>query len=285
MSLITSFDPWKNKLCSCPVKYSLSAYTGCGQGCLYCYASSYIRNFSSPRPKKDFLKRLEKETQKIPPGSTITIANSSDPYQQLEQKLQLTKASLEILNNYNCKINIVTKSSLILRDLEILKKLKKIVVSISLATLDENLTKKLEPKASSIKERLKTIKTLSNYIPVVVRLDPLIYPLTTEKIKETVEAIKAAGAKQIITSTYKAKPDNFKRMTSLFPELKETWQELYYQKGERKNGSNYLPYALRLKLIKQVKAQVSNQGFKFASCREGLENLNTASCDGSYFLG
>ena len=78
MSLIIPFDPWNNKLCACPQKYSLSAYTGCGHNCRYCYASSYIRNFFLPRPKKDFLKRLEKEIEKVPAGIFITIARSEE---------------------------------------------------------------------------------------------------------------------------------------------------------------------------------------------------------------
>jgi DNA repair photolyase len=91
MPLITPFDPWKNKYCTCPDKLSLSPYTGCAHNCLYCYAASYIRDFSNPRPKKDFIKRLENEIKKIPEGSIIAVANSSDPYQPMEDKLQLTR--------------------------------------------------------------------------------------------------------------------------------------------------------------------------------------------------
>ena len=56
MSYIQPFDPWKSPLCTCPPKYSLNPYTGCGHKCLYCYATSFIKNFYTPRPKKDFLK-------------------------------------------------------------------------------------------------------------------------------------------------------------------------------------------------------------------------------------
>jgi len=284
MNLIKPFDPWQNSLCSCPAKLSLSAYTGCSGGCLYCYASSYIRNFQQPRPKKDFLERLEKEVKKISSGSTIAIANSSDPYQPLEEKLKLTRGALEILKDFELKINLVTKSALILRDLNILKKIKKVLVAVSLTTLDEALAKKLEPKVSSPVERLKAVKQLSEYIPVIVRLDPLIYPLNTESIEQIVEAIKTSGAKQIITSTYKAKPDNFKRMLVTFPEYKKIWQNLYLTKGEKKSNYIYLPSELRLKLIKKVKATAEKNNLKFSSCREGLKSLNTASCDGSFFL-
>ncbi len=284
MSLITGFDPWKGNLCTCPTKYSLSAYTGCSYGCLYCYASSYIRRFSQPRKKKDFLKRLEKEIKKVPKGSLIAMANSSDPYLPLEQELKLTRAALKIIEEYDLSLNIVTKSSLILRDLDILKDFKKILVSISLTTLDKELAKKLEPYPCNPQERLKAIKELSSYLPVAVRFDPLIYPLNTEEIEETIREIKISGAKQIITSTYKVKSDNFKRMTANFPEYKELWQKLYLKQGEKKGGYTYLPKTLRKDLIKRVREITLGQGLKFSSCREGFNNLNTANCDGSSLL-
>ncbi|MBU2043657.1 MAG: radical SAM protein [Candidatus Omnitrophica bacterium] len=284
MALITSFDPWRNKLCSCPAKYSLSAYTGCNHGCLYCYASSYIKDFGRPREKKDFLKILSREIKKIPPGSIITIANSSDPYLNLEKKIKLTRQALEILKNYDLKINLVTKSSLVLRDLDLLKNMKKILIAISLTCLDQKLARKLEPRTPSPQERLKTLKSLSAYLPVVVRLDPLVYPLNTENLESLIKQIKSSGAKQIITSTYKIKPDNFKRMVSTFRQHQNLWQALYLEKGERKNNYIYLPEKLRKDLISRVKKLALAENLGFSSCREGFNQLNTALCDGSSFF-
>ena len=281
MSLITPFDPWKGNLCTCPTKYSLSAYTGCTHGCLYCYASSYIRRFSQPREKKDFLKRLEKEIKKVPKGSLIAMANSSDPYLSLEQELKLTRASLKIMKEYDLSLNIVTKSSLLLRDLDILKSFKKIVVSISLTTLNKELARKLEPYSPSPQERLRTVKELSSYLPVAVRFDPLIYPLNTEEIEGTIREIKISGARQVITSTYQMKPDNFKRMVAAFPGYKELWQKLYLKQGEKIGGYTYLPKTLRKDLINKVREIALSEGLEFSSCREGFGNLNTTNCDGS----
>ncbi len=284
MSLITRFDPWKGNLCTCPAKYSLSAYTGCSHNCLYCYASSYIRDFYQPREKKDFLKRLEKEIDKIPKDSLIAMANSSDPYLPLEEELGLTRAALKIMGKHDLSINIVTKSSLILRDLDILKSFKKIVASISLTTLDKELARKLEPRSCSPQERLKAVRELASYLPVAVRLDPLIYPLNTEEIKDSIRKIKIAGAKQVIASTYKVKPDNFKRMVVAFPEYKELWQKLYLKQGEKIGGYTYLPQTLRKDLINKVREIALSEKLKFSSCREGFNSLNTANCDGSTLL-
>lgn len=284
MELIKPFDPWKNPLCTCPPKYSLSAYTGCGHGCLYCYASSYIPKFYQPRPKKDFIKKLEKEAAKIPPGSTIAISNSSDPYQPLEKKLKLTHQLLNILKNYDLKINLITKSNLILEDLGVLKKIKKILITVSLTSLDDNLSKKLEPNCTVSSKRLKTVKKLSEFMPVAVRFDPLIYCLNTKDIEKIIRQAKEAGAKQIITSTYKAKTDNFKRMVKVFPEYLELWYKLYYQKGMRKNNYIYLKENMRKNLIEKVRNESMKVCLQFSSCRENLQGLNTTNCDGTSFF-
>ncbi len=281
MPLITPFDPWKNSYCTCPDKLSLSPYTGCAHNCLYCYATSYIRDFSNPRPKKDFIKRLKNQIKKIPAGSIITVANSSDPYQPIEKEYGLTRKMLEFFGKYALKINIVTKSVLILRDISILKSLPNVVVSFTFTSLNGKLMQKLEPGSiGSPRGKLKAIAALSKYIPVAARFDPLIYPLNTKNIKETVGLLADCGAKQIITSTYKAKPDSLKRMCGAFGEYASLWKTLYLEKGGTKGGYSYLANDLRKKLIEEVKKSAKDNGLKFSSCREGFDT-NTANCDGS----
>jgi DNA repair photolyase len=281
MTLIRPFDPWGSPLCTCPPKYSLSAYTGCAHGCIYCYASSYIPKFYQPRVKKDFIKKIEKELPKLPAKSIIAISNSSDPYQPLEKKFRLTRKALEIFQNYNLKINLVTKSDLILEDLSLLKKIRKILVTISLTTLDENLSKKLEPNCPKPSKRLKTIKKLTKFIPVVVRFDPLIYPINTKNIKEIVKQIKESGARQIISSTYKAKPDNFKRINQTFPKFNKFWEKVYKREGQKIGSYLYLEEEKRKILIKKVRNEALKVGLEFSTCRERLGHLNISSCDGS----
>jgi len=227
---------------------------------------------------------LAKEVKKIPSDSIVAIANSCDPYPPLEKKLRLTREALKVLNNNNIKVNIITKSSLILEDLDILKDLKKIVISVSVTTLDEKLAAKLEPYASSPQERLKIMEKLSKYAPTVARFDPLIYPLNTSKIKEIIKKIKLTGARQIITSTYKVRPDNYKRMVLVFGEYEKIWNKLYLREGERAKGYIYLAKELRKKLIQEVHQAALKEGLEFSSCREGFESLNTLACDGSSFF-
>jgi DNA repair photolyase len=284
MPLIAPFDPWKNKICTCPAKFSLSAYTGCSHGCLYCYASSYIKNFHVCRPKKDFLEKLKKEIPKIPSSSFVTIANSSDPYLALEKKLKLTQKTLEVLKKYCLKVNLVTKSALIVRDLALIKEMNNIVISITLTSLNKSLAKKLEPLASLPRQRLNAMEKLSKNVTVVCRFDPLIYPLNTAEAKTVIKAAKDAGAKQIITSTYKIKPDNFRRMGEAFRQYKRLWNRLYLEEGERIANYIYLGRNLRKKIIEEVRDITLAEGLEFSSCREGFGGLNTCNCDGSSFF-
>ena len=137
--LLTDFDPWKSKLCTCPNKLTFNPYTGCDHRCLYCYASSYIPNFQKCRPKKNLLTRLEHEAKKLS-GELISISNSSDPYPRLEKKMELTRKCLEILAKNRCKLQIVTKSDLIIRDIDILQTVP-CVVAITVLTTDDQTPK------------------------------------------------------------------------------------------------------------------------------------------------
>ncbi|ODA45213.1 Radical SAM domain protein [Thermodesulfovibrio sp. N1] len=89
------FDPWKSKLCSCPSKYSLNPYTGCAHGCIYCYASSYIKNFFNCRTKPNLLEDLKRQIKKISKDSLISLSNTSDPYPPIEKELKITRECLK----------------------------------------------------------------------------------------------------------------------------------------------------------------------------------------------
>ncbi|MEM2823473.1 MAG: radical SAM protein, partial [Thermofilaceae archaeon] len=98
MSYLKPFDPWRaTSLCTCPFKYTVNPYTGCAHGCLYCYASSYIRRFFEPRPKADFIKVVARDLRRVPAGSLINISSSSDPYGPLEAEYGYTRSLLELI--------------------------------------------------------------------------------------------------------------------------------------------------------------------------------------------
>ena len=282
MSLITEFDPWRSKLCTCPPKLTFSPYTGCDHACVYCYASSYIPKFFNCRPKKDLIPRLRREAAKLK-GGLLSIANSSDPYPNLEAKMGLMRKCLEVLSQQDCKIQLITKSNLVVRDIDLLKKMPS-MVSLTITTDDDNVAKLIEPHAPSSSERLKAVETLiEKGIPMSVRIDPII-PFINDNTKNLVKTLASFGVKHITGSTYKVKPDNWQRFSIALPKTAEKLKPLYFEKGEKIGRYIYLPKDLRLKLMKTVSAMAEKYGMKFGTCREGLSHLNTAVCDGSWLL-
>jgi len=282
VNLITKFDPWRSKLCTCPPKLTFNPYTGCDHACVYCYASSYIPKFFTCRPKKDLISKLRREAAKLK-GEIISIANSSDPYPNLEAKTGLTRKCLEILSQQDCKIQIITKSSLVVRDIDLLKKMHS-MVSLTITTDDDNVAKLIEPHAPSSSERLKAAETLiKKGIPTSVRIDPII-PFINDNTENLIKTLASMKVKHITESTYKVKLDNWKRFSIALPKTAEKLKPLYFEKGEKIGRYIYLPKDLRLKLMKTVSAMAEKYNMKFGTCREGLSHLNTAFCDGSWLL-
>ncbi|MEM3712595.1 MAG: radical SAM protein [Thermoproteota archaeon] len=286
MGLITPFDPWRGRMCTCPEKYSFSPYTGCGHKCAYCYITSYIPRAFQPRAKSFTILQLERELKRLDKNKPISIANSSDPYTPGEMRNLLMREALTVFVRNSLKLLIVTKSDIVVRDIDILSK-GKVCVSITITTLEEKIAKRLEPNTPVPLRRLKALKVLNNAgIPTLVRLDPIIPGINddTRSIRMLIKAAYEAGVRQVTTSTYKARPDSLSRVVSAFPELKEKLETLYSE-GERINRSMYLPEKLRRELILKVREAAQEFSIDFATCREGFFELHTAkTCDGSHML-
>ena len=282
MPLISTFDPWRSNLCTCPPKLTFNPYTGCDHACVYCYASSYIPKFFRCRPKKDLIPRLKRETAKLK-GELISISNSSDPYPSLEAETGLMRKCLEILSRCNCKIQVVTKSNIMVRDIDFLKKTQS-MVTLTITTDNDNISKIIEPNAPPSSQRLKAAETLIRKgIPTSIRVDPII-PFANGNPENLVETLASIGVKHITSSTYKVKPDNWKRFSMALPKTAEKLKPFYFEKGERIGRSIYLPKELRLKLMEKVAVLAKKYGIQFGTCREGLSHLNTATCDGSWLI-
>jgi DNA repair photolyase len=280
--LITPFDPWESKLCTCPQKLTLNPYTGCPHGCLYCYVTSYIPNFHHCRPKKELTRKVEKEATKLE-GNLISIANSSDPYPPIEETLGITRTCLQTLSKHDCKIQIVTKSPLVTRDIDILRKTPS-MVSITITTENDEIAKLLEPSAPLPSKRLKALcKLLQNNIPTTVRIDPII-PYLNNQPEKLVKELASMGVPQITCSTYKVKYDNWRRFTQAFPTKAIALKPLYFEIGEQHGRSFLLPREMRKEILENVKEVTENEGMRFSSCREGFPQLNSATCDGSWLL-
>jgi len=281
MMLLTTFDPWHSPLCTCLNKLTFNPYTGCDHKCVYCYATSYIPNFYNCRPKKDLTTRLQQEASRLK-GQLISIANSSEPYPAIEKHLSLTRKCLQTLSQHSCRLQIITKSNLVTRDSDILKKVAS-VVAFTITTDNNELAQKLEPNAPTPLQRIQAIRALTQKgIPVCVRIDPII-PLLNDNPETLIKTLATLRVKHITSSTYKVKQDNWKRFSHTFQATAKQLEPLYFANGERIGGYRYLPKKLRYNIMKTIREQTQKAGMTFGTCREGFPQLNTASCDGAEY--
>ncbi|MEZ7821100.1 MAG: radical SAM protein [Patescibacteria group bacterium] len=169
------------------VDFAVNPYVGCIHDCKYCYAT-YMLKYTNHENDEwgqfvdvriNAVETLPKKLEKLD-NKTISFGTATDPYQAIERKYRITRQLLEKLKNCNCNIGITTKSSVILDDIDLLKSIKNLKVSISLGIYDDNTRKQLEPLASSVNERIKTLKTLhENNIYTVLFMAPF-FPIITD---------------------------------------------------------------------------------------------------------
>jgi DNA repair photolyase len=155
---------------------------------------------------------------------------------------------------------------------------------MTITTEDDGLARLLEPHAPSPTERLRAVQDLLGQgIPVSVRIDPII-PFVNEEQRKLIITLANIGIKHITSSTYKPKPDNWRRLSEALPSVAEKLKPLYFLNGERISGNTLLAKDLRFKLLSKVRELTIAKGMKFGVCREGLPQLNTAMCDGSWLI-
>jgi DNA repair photolyase len=170
--------------------YCINPYTGCAHGCKYCYASFMKRFTNHTEPwgsfvdvkinAPDLLKRQIKRSKK----GTIIISSVTDPYQPLEVRYELTRKCLEELIPYQSSVDILTKSPLVRRDIDLFKQFKDIEVGITITTNDERIRKIFEPKAPPVEARIQTIKKLHEArIRTYVFIGPIL-PMNPEIVCE-----------------------------------------------------------------------------------------------------
>ena len=188
---------------------AVNPYRGCEHGCIYCYARpthAYLGyspglDFETKLIfKPDVAELLEKELRK--PGyvaRTLALGSNTDPYQPVERTLKLTRSVLEVLDRFNHPVGIVTKSSGVLRDLDILSSMAKrnlARVHISVTTLDARLARVMEPRAATPARRLHAIAELTRAgVPSGVLAAPMIPALNDAEMEKIIEASARAGAR------------------------------------------------------------------------------------------
>ncbi len=268
MRVIRPFDPWKSELCTCPEKYSFNPYTGCAHHCLYCYAT-YIPRFFSLREKKNLFRDLERDLRKLPEDALISMSNSSDPYPPVEKEREITRTCLKIMKDYDVRLLVVTKSDIVVRDLDLLSEMPS-AVSITVTGLDE-----LELNAPPTEDRIRAIREIKDSgIPVILRFDPVAPGLNDSRL----DVIERCLPDHVVTSTLKLRPDSMRRLRRVHPELVRL-----YDAGEKIGGYYYLNRDVRQTILRKVAEHCEQLGISCAFCREGFK-FHAESCDGSHLI-
>jgi len=188
---------------------SINPYRGCEHGCIYCFARP-THAFLGLSPGLDFETKLFAKTdaaqalerELAEPGyevSTIAIGTNTGPYQPIERRYRIMRRILEVLSATNHPVGIVTKSALVLRDLDILTSMAKrglVKVALSVTTLDRRLARAMEPRASTPDKRIETLQRLVDAgVPASVMVAPVIPGLTDMEMERILECASTVGIK------------------------------------------------------------------------------------------
>ncbi|MDE2182972.1 MAG: PA0069 family radical SAM protein [Alphaproteobacteria bacterium] len=188
---------------------SINPYRGCEHGCVYCFARpthAYLgmspgidfesKLFAKPNAAELLAKELSA------PGyvpRVIAIGTNTDPYQPIEKKLRIMRSVLEVLRDFRHPVGIVTKSALVLRDIDILGEMADMGlarVALSITTLDRKLARAMEPRAATPPKRLEALKALASAgIPTSVMFAPVIPALNDDEMESVLAAAKDAGVR------------------------------------------------------------------------------------------
>ncbi len=174
------------------IDYCINPYIGCSHACTYCYASFMKRFTGHSEPWGRFVDAkingpevLHRQAKRAK-GGQVMISSVTDPYQPAEEKYQLTRQCLEVLLPHQFSVGILTKSPLVLRDLDLLKKLKDIEVGFTITTNDDEIRKIFEPNAPPIEARVQALKTLyRSGIKTYAFIGPLL-PMNPEALLERI---------------------------------------------------------------------------------------------------
>jgi DNA repair photolyase len=249
-SILNRCDP-KRKL---PFVWTINPYRGCEFACKYCYAR-YTHEFMELRDANEFEHKifvkeeaawlLRRDLKKVRPGEEIAIGTATDPYQPAERRHLVTRSILEELSRHaGLEIGIVTKSNLVMRDLDVLKRIAEqntIGVHVTVTTLNADLARILEPRAPRPDLRLEAVRKLNDAgIAAGVNCAPVL-PGITDSPKELAALVKAASeahATSIFANPLFLKPCSrsvfLPFIKEKFPNLVQRYEQLY---GERDFGS------------------------------------------------
>ncbi|MFZ3382435.1 MAG: radical SAM protein [Candidatus Methanoperedens sp.] len=223
--------------------YALNPYRGCEHACVYCYAPSVIHWGKGKWGKlvevKVNLPRILSKELRTKKKGVVGLGTVTDPYQPAEKKYEITRRCLELLLMHDFPVCIQTKSSLVLRDMDLLKDFTNIEVGVTLTTLDDRLRAKMEPGASTVEERLCALEELSkNGIKTWVFFGPVM-PYITD-VEALVDAIAEVKPKYVLVDKLNLKEDVWDNIIrfieEFYPQYSKKYSDIFFGKEDFYGG-------------------------------------------------
>lgn len=269
-----------------PFRYSINPYRGCLHGCSYCYArpsheylglsagldfeTKIFFKADAPKLLRDWLNRPNWQPE------TVVMSGVTDCYQPIEREHRITRGCLEVALEARLPIGIVTKNALVVRDIDILSEMAKlglVRVALSVTSLDQDLTRVLEPRTSSPAARLRAISELSKAgIPTVVMASPMIPGLNDSEMPAILKAASEAGAKFatyiLVRLPMTVQPVFMEWLDRCLPTKRELIESRI--RATRDGNLNSAEFGKRMRGTGPIAQQI-DQTFKVFSKRYGLD--------------
>ncbi len=223
--------------------YVVNPYTGCRFGCVYCYASfmsRYVGKNINDWGEFVYVKinapeLLQKEIQKLKnkgKGLSILFSSVTDPYQGVEAKYQVTRKCLQVLVDYGFegKVSILTKSQLVTRDIDLLKKLKNVEVGLTITSVDDSVSRFFEKLAPNVSQRFEALRILNDAgIVTYAFVGPLLpnYINNIDALDSVFENIKDSGTNEIYVEHINLSKYIFERLKKELPDFEDKDLEMF----------------------------------------------------------
>ena len=227
------------------VDYALNPYRGCEHNCIYCYAPSIIKEkrewgkfvdvkINIPTVLANELKRKKK--------GLVYISSVTDAYQPIEKKYEITRKCLNVLLNSDFPITIQTKSILVLRDLDIIKKFSNKDIGFTITTIDDEDRKKYEPNSSSTEEKINALKEIAELnIDTWVFIGPFLPYITDkdENIEKLIKKLAEIKVKNVMIDKLNLKIGTWEKIKEFlyknYPELVPKYKEIFFERSDYYN--------------------------------------------------
>ena len=288
----------RNQSPDIPFSVSLNPYRGCEHGCIYCFARP-THSYLGLSPGLDFESRiyakvnaaelLAREIAKkqfVP--EPVALGVNTDAYQPVERDLRITRSVIQVMHDHGLPFAAITKSSLIERDLDLLAPMAargQVMAAVTITTLDADLARALEPRASTPARRLRTIRALSDAgVPVGVSIAPVIPFVTEPDMERVLEACAEAGATHasyiILRLPWEVAPLFRSWLAAHFPDRAE---RVMNRVRDMRGGKDYEPAFGRRMKGEGIWADLLRQRFRQAVRRLGLNERTNGILDVSQF--